>query len=320
MDELPGAWWPRYPLGMLDGAAIHHLEFQSPYDWDAIASFLSARATPGVEHVEPRRYRRTITIGGHVGAIDVRHEGTRTSLALRVHVDGGAMLPAIVGRVRALFDLDAAPALIGRRFARDPVLAAAWRSHPGIRAPGAWDPFELAVRAIVGQQVSVRAATTLAGRMADTFGSPVVLDATLSRLFPTPAQLTDAPLERLGVMPARAAAIRGLARAVTEGAVKLESERPGEPRGDLVGALQQLPGIGPWTAAYIAMRAYRDADALPTGDLVLRQATGAATARELETLSQRWRPWRAYAVMLLWQRQASAGRTVTRPRRRVPAG
>jgi AraC family transcriptional regulator of adaptative response / DNA-3-methyladenine glycosylase II len=294
---------------MSDGRAVELLRFEAPYDWPALIGFLAARAIPGVEQVEPNRYRRAIAAGRHGGVLEVGYERGRPSLELRVS-SSTPVTTDVLARVRRLFDLDADPAVIRRHLGRDRRLAAACRAHPGIRLPGAWDPFELAVRAILGQQVSVRAASTLAGRVASAHGTPISPDGAVSRLFPTAAQLTDAPLERLGVMPARAAAIRGLARAVADGTIRFGDDAPVR---ELGRALQQLPGIGPWTAAYIAMRALGDPDAMPAGDLVLRQVTGAATTRELEVLSQPWRPWRSYAVMLLWH---TAARPAPRPVRR----
>jgi AraC family transcriptional regulator of adaptative response / DNA-3-methyladenine glycosylase II len=215
-----------------------------------------------------------------------------------VRVADAHPLLAIVERVRLMFDLGADPALIAEHLGSDPMLGPRLRAPPGIRTPGAWDPFELAVRAVLGQQVSVRAATTIAGRIAEAFGSPFDDEGGLHRLFPTAAQLAGAPVERAGVMPARADTIRALARAVVDGRVSLYGAADGHAAAQ---ALMELPGIGPWTASYIAMRAYGEPDAFPSGDLVLRQAVGSCTARELEATSQAWRPWRSYAVMLLWQ-------------------
>jgi AraC family transcriptional regulator, regulatory protein of adaptative response / DNA-3-methyladenine glycosylase II len=274
------------------------LAYRPPYNWDALISFLSARATPGVELVEPHRYRRTIGGGGRSGTIEVRRAPAGSALTLEVRIAGARDLPAIVERVRHMFDVEADPEVIAGHLGADPMLGPRLRAHPGIRTPGAWDPFELAVRAVLGQQVSVRAATTIAGRIAEVFGSPIEDEDGLSRLFPTAAQLLDAPVERTGVMPARASAIRALARAVVEGRVSLQSGTDGHVAPE---SLMDLPGIGPWTASYIAMRAYGEPDAFPSGDLVLRQAAGGCTARELEAMSQAWRPWRSYAVMLLWQ-------------------
>jgi AraC family transcriptional regulator of adaptative response / DNA-3-methyladenine glycosylase II len=221
------------------------------------------------------------------------------SLCLDVRFPDPRALLFIVERVRRLFDLGADPAVIAEHLRADPLLRKPLAGHSGIRVPGAWDGFELAVRAILGQQVSVRAATTIAGRLASMFGTPVADARGLSRVFPAPAQLTDAPLERAGVMPARAAAIRTLARQVADRRLGLGPCIDGRAT---IAALRALPGIGDWTAEYIAMRALGEPDAFPRGDLVLRRLAGGLTARALDRRSDAWRPWRAYAAMVLWQR------------------
>ncbi len=285
------------------------LAYRPPYDWDGVLSFLAARAIPGVESVEGSRYRRTISLGGQQGAIDVS-PGSGTAIGLEVRFPDPRVLLAIVERVRRLFDLGADPAVIGEHLGADPLLREPLARHPGVRVPGAWDGFELAVRAILGQQVAVRAASTIAGRIASLFGTPAADGNGLPRLFPTPAQIADAPLERAGVMPARAETIRGLARAVGRGTVTFGGGTDGNAT---VSALLALTGIGDWTAQYVAMRALGEPDAFPRGDLVRRRMAGTANARELDRRAEAWRPWRAYAVMLLWQR--AAGETV----RPVPA-
>jgi AraC family transcriptional regulator of adaptative response / DNA-3-methyladenine glycosylase II len=274
------------------------LAYRPPYDWDAVLAFLTARATPGVESGADGRYRRTISIGANIGVIEVSHLESRLALALEVQFPDPRALLFIVERVRRMFDLGADPAVVGEHLGAEPLLRQPLARHPGIRAPGAWDGFELAVRAILGQQVSVRAATTIAGRIAAMFGSPIVDGGGLERLFPTAPQLANAPIEGAGVMPARAATIRDLARAVTGGSLAFGSCSGGPAT---LAALRNVPGIGDWTAEYIAMRAFGEPDAFPSGDLVLRRAAGDCTARELERTSEAWRPWRAYAVMLLWQ-------------------
>jgi AraC family transcriptional regulator, regulatory protein of adaptative response / DNA-3-methyladenine glycosylase II len=283
-----------------DGPESHRfcLTYRPPYDWDAVLAFLGARATPGVEAVADGRYRRTISLDVNNGVVEVSRHESRPALALDVHFPDLGSLPVIVERVRRLFDLGADPAAIGERLGADPLLGQPLARHPGIRTPGAWDGFELAVRAILGQQVSVRAATTIAGRIASMFGSPLAKSRGLERLFPTAAQLADAAIERAGAMPARAATIRGLARRVIDGTIAFSSSQDGSAT---LSALRGFPGIGDWTAEYIAMRAFGEPDAFPSGDLVLRRAAGGCTARELGRKSDAWRPWRAYAVMLLWQ-------------------
>jgi AraC family transcriptional regulator of adaptative response / DNA-3-methyladenine glycosylase II len=268
------------------------IAYRPPYDWDAMIAFLAARATPGVERVEADRYERTIAIGDHAGTIAISRADNGAALQLDVQFPDPRALLTIVERVRRMFDIGADPAVIAEQLSIDPLLRRALSTHPGIRTPGAWDPFELAVRAILGQQISVPAATTIAGRVAQRWGTPI--DGALSRLFPTPAQLMDAPLEEAGIIGTRAASLRALARAVSEGAVRFDGVAT-------VAALQTIPGIGEWTAQYVAMRALSEPDAFPSGDLVLRRMAGDCSARELDRRSEAWRPWRAYAVMLLWQ-------------------
>jgi AraC family transcriptional regulator, regulatory protein of adaptative response / DNA-3-methyladenine glycosylase II len=280
------------------GCYRFRLAYRPPYDWDAMLTFLRARATPGVELVDGSRYRRTITIDGKHGTLDVSRLESGTALGVDVRFPDPRALLSIVERVRRVFDLGADPAVIGEHLRADPLLRRSLAQHPGIRTPGAWDGFELAIRAILGQQISVRAATTIAGRIASMWGSAVAGDAGLERLFPTPAQIADAELERAGVMPARAETIRLLARQVANGAIPLDARADGRATR---AALRALPGIGAWTAEYIAMRALGEPDAFPSGDLVLRRMTGNLTARALDRRSDAWRPWRAYAVMLLWQ-------------------
>ena len=324
------------------------LAYRPPFDWNAMLAFLRARATPGVESVDESCYRRTITVEGKHGAVTVSRLDSGDALALDVRFPEPRSLLFIVERVRRMFDLGADPRVIRQHLRSDPLLVNLVKKHPGIRVPGAWDGFELAVRAILGQQIAVRAATTIAGRVAALFGSSVADPWRPGRLFPTPAQLASAPLERAGVVPARAETIRSLARRVAEGTLALDTcvrdrvvapprtdpDRPsassassapsgaptvrivpgavpsgaptlrvvpgGVQRDDAQSGLRAVPGIGAWTAEYIAMRAFGEPDAFPSGDLVLRRTTGARTARELERRSQAWRPWRAYAVMLLW--------------------
>jgi AraC family transcriptional regulator of adaptative response / DNA-3-methyladenine glycosylase II len=281
------------------------LSYRPPYDWDAMIAFLAARATPGVECVGGSRYRRTIAVGGAHGVIEVGRLDGRSALSLDVRFPDPRALLRIVERVRRLFDLGAVPSVIREHLCADPLLQAPLAAHPGIRTPGAWDGFELAVRAILGQQVSVRAATTIAGRIALMAGTRVSGGVGLDRLFPTPAQLADARLEEAGVMPARAETIRALARRAAGGASGLGPDLDSP---SALSALETVPGIGPWTTEYIAMRALGEPDAFPRGDLVLRRMAGGLSARELERRADAWRPWRAYAVMLLWQHATDTAR------------
>jgi AraC family transcriptional regulator of adaptative response / DNA-3-methyladenine glycosylase II len=279
------------------GAGLRlRLPFAPPYDWAAMAAYLAARATPGVETASPDAYARTFRIGPATGVVRVAPD-RNAALAVQVETTDVRALGAIATRVRALFDLDADIGRITASLGGDPTLAALVSARPGLRAPGAWDGFEYAVRAILGQQVSVAAASTLAGRLCERFGVAFPGGPGLERLFPEPAGLAQAALEECGVLPTRARAIRALADAVARNPALLAPEAA--PQATLE-ALLALPGIGPWTASMIALRALGDPDAFPAGDLVLRKAMGGLSAAALERASARWRPWRAYAAQHLW--------------------
>jgi AraC family transcriptional regulator, regulatory protein of adaptative response / DNA-3-methyladenine glycosylase II len=284
------------------GGYRFRLSYRPPYDWPQVIGFLAARATPGVETVDDDRYERTIAIGETTGTIAIAPADKGSALMLDVRVGDPHALLAIVERVRRMFDLGADPSLIAQQLSGDALLRRSAAAHAGIRTPGAWDPFEITVRAILGQQISVKAATTIAGRIAERWGTPLRPagqqadrpTGVLSRLFPTPDQLSDARLEEAGVLPARAETLRALARAVRDGEIVFNGVSTLE-------SLRDIPGIGEWTAQYVAMRALNEPDAFLSGDLVLRRMAGDCSARELERRSEAWRPWRAYAVMLLWQ-------------------
>ena len=275
------------------------LGYRAPYDWDAIIGFLAPRAIPGVETVDASAYCRTIALGGAAGTVMVVNEPDRSRLRATIRFPRLDALPAIISRLRRMFDLAAAPDAIAAALARDARLAPLVAARPGLRVPGAWDGFEMTVRAIVGQQVTVAGATQLAGRIARDHGTVFGAEGGLSRLFPSPAVLAGA---EIGGMPAaRSAAIRGLAaRAAADPAL---FER-GPDLGGSIGKLCALPGIGLWTAHYVAMRAMREADAFPAADIGLLRAMddghGRPTAGWLEARSEAWRPWRAYAALHLW--------------------
>ncbi len=283
---------------------IHlRLPYRAPYDFAHLLEFYGRRTIPGVEVVDADGYRRSFVIDGVPGWFAVAPMANDNALALHVHHPKSSELGVIAARVKRMFDVDADPRALATAFRRSELMKPLLRRWPGQRLPGAWDGFELAVRAVLGQQVSVAAARTLAARVAATYGTPFAAGATvgLSALFPSPAALVDAPLETQGITRARAATIRGLAQAVLDGRVQFRAEQPlAAFESDLVA----LPGIGPWTAHYIAMRALAQPDAFPAADLILRRSAGQGRTlgtRELEALSEEWRPWRAYAVMLLWR-------------------
>jgi len=279
------------------------LSYRPPLDWGAMVGFLGPRATPGVERIEGEVYRRTIEIDGRVGALEVRPASGDHALVLTIHHPDSRTLFAIVSRVRQLFDLDADTSEISERLRGDRRLARAVRARPGLRVPGAWDGFELAVRAILGQQVSVKGATTLAGRLTRLYGREMrepVFDG-LERLFPRPSELCALDPQAVGLPAARARAVENLARAVRDGKLDFGETASSE---NVRRALADLPGIGPWTVEYVAMRALRDPDAFPESDLGLLTALTTGDRRikptELRARAEAWRPWRAYAAMHLW--------------------
>ena len=278
------------------------LAYRPPFAWDAMLRFLSARAAPAVECVDEHGYARTLAIGAHWGVIRVRHHPSQSALELEV---GASLLPvllAVTSRVRRLFDLDAEPETIVAHLSENG-FGAIDGMERGIRVPGAADAFELAVRAILGQQVSVKGATTLMSRLTEAFGARVETDhPRLTHLAVTAERLgaaAPAAIARIGLPLARAATIHTLAREVASGSLRIE---PGGDTRSLSRQLTALPGIGPWTSEYILMRAVHWPDAFPASDLVMRRAAGNLTPAQLLRSAERWRPWRAYAAMHLWRR------------------
>lgn len=278
------------------------LAFRPPFCWEALLRFLAARAIPGVECVADNAYHRTIGIGEYRGWVSVSPVNGRNQLAVELSTALAPALPRILARLRNLFDLDARPDVIAGHLATDPALAPSVKQQPGLRVPGAFDSFELGLRAILGQQVSVRGASTLAGRFAERFGEPIETPlACLNRLSPTAEAISaarGATLAGLGLPNARAECVRTFARDVARQSIDLE---PGLDPLAVVDRLMTLPGVGPWTAQYIAMRALRWPDAFPAGDLGLLKASQHKSARKLAAAAERWRPWRAYAAMHLWE-------------------
>jgi AraC family transcriptional regulator of adaptative response / DNA-3-methyladenine glycosylase II len=294
------ATWDRSPRelrrgrsAIAGGPCTLELRYRPPFDWAAMVGFLSGRAIGGVEHVESELYRRTfvtsrVTSRGS-GWFEVR-PGGKNALKLAIHCPDASDLLTIATRVRRLFDLDADPQTIATHLRHDPLLAPLVKAHPGLRVPGAWDGFEIGVRAILGQQVSVAGASTLAGRLVAAYGQPVAFDVEgLTHTFPSPVTLAKADIT--GMPAARAEAIRQFSRAVASGEVTFNAAVDSEA---FHKQLCALPGIGPWTAQYVAMRALSDPDAFPASDLVLRRACG-------NNETESWRPWRAYAAMHIWQ-------------------
>ncbi len=278
------------------------LAYRPPLDWRRLLAFMGPRAIPGVERVDGVRYRRALRFAEAAGIVEVRPIPGRAALELIVPPTLAPHLLAIVHRARRVFDLGADPREIVGHLRADRALARRLGRRRDVRVPGAWGGFELAARAIVGQQISVRAATTIAGRIARGLGTPLATpDGAITHAFPEPAQVADADLVALGLITSRARTLAGLAAAVARGDLDLDLA-PGLE--SAVAGLTALPGIGPWTAQYVAMRALGEPDAFPAGDLGLRKAmaNGGAppSAAALEKRSEAWRPWRAYAAMLLW--------------------
>jgi len=278
------------------------LAYRPPLAWNALLRFLAGRATAGVESVDEESYSRTAALGDHQGWLRVGLFAGRDALSVELATSLTPALPDILVRLKGLFDLSARPDVIATHLSADSRLAQLTARRPGLRVPGAFDGFELAVRAILGQRVSVRAATTLAGRLAARFGEQFDTPVPgLDRLFPSPARLViarESELTSLGISGARAATIRALAQAVIERRIGLVPCSDPEAAGR---KLEEFPGIGDWTAQYISMRALRWPDAFPAGDLGLKKAWGDSSARRLREVAEAWRPWRAYAAMYLWE-------------------
>jgi AraC family transcriptional regulator of adaptative response / DNA-3-methyladenine glycosylase II len=292
-------------------ASTLQLAYRPRYDWKGVLAFLRARALTGVEHVTDSAYSRTVRIGKAIGWLRVTQARGRDALEIEIAHSLMPVLPAVLGRLRALFDLDARPDVIARHLRRDARLASAVKANPGLRVPGAFKGFELGVRAILGQQVTVRAATTIAGRFVEAFGDPVATPmAELTRLTPEAAVISAAhvsDIARHGIVAARARSIIALAKAQEDDGLCLDGAARHTPE-QAIGRLAELPGIGPWTAHYIAMRALRWPDAFPKEDVAVRNNLGGVTASEAEALSQGWRPWRSYAVMHIWGMRAGTPR------------
>ncbi len=294
--------------GTSERALTLKLPVRAPFDATSLFSFLEARALPGVEAIRGHAYSRTIESGGRAGVLNVSHDAGQDFLQLSLNFAPGRDLLEIVRRAGRIFDVDADPLAIGGVLSRDPLLAPLVAARPGLRVPGAWDAFEIAVRAILGQQISVRGARTLAGRLVEAFGRPLLGAGAdgLTHVFPAPAVLASANLSRIGVPGARAKAICELARAVHTKELELAAPRGLE---DFEQRLCALRGIGPWTAQYVALRAFGEPDAFPAGDLGLRRALEAAGASAKEAAfrarAASWSPFRAYATLHLWNSLAT---------------
>ena len=289
--------------GMTLRTIERRLRYRPPLAMDPLVRFLSDRAIPGVESFDGTTFRRSIrTTDGSPAVISLTPRPDRHEVMLRVVADEALEPSAFTETARRLFDLDADPTAIDAVLSSDPALRPLVRETPGIRVPGAADGFELAVRAILGQQVSVRAARTFAGRIAASNGTPLgrPVDG-ITHLFPTAEQLAGSSLASFGLTTARASTLAHVAELVAAGDVDLSGRTD---RAATAERLLAVPGIGPWTVAYVSMRALRDPDAFPVGDLGVRmgfQALGLPSGpAAMRARADRWRPWRAYAVMHLW--------------------
>lgn len=293
-----------------DGAGITlRLPFRPPYDSASLLAFLAARAVPGVESVEGGTWRRTTALGGPAGVVEARFDDARGALVLRLSGLRPAVALEASRRATRLFDLEADPGSIAAHLAHDPLLAPLLARRPGLRVPGAWDPFETAVRTVLGQQVSVRAARTLAARLVERFGGELPASSArdgLSRLFPTPEALAEADVASIGLPARRGETIRALAREVAVGRLDLG---PAASLEEAEARLARIPGIGPWTTQAIALRALGEPDAFPAGDLGVRKALAAGgplpPESRVSARARAWRPWRAYALFHLWTELAS---------------
>jgi AraC family transcriptional regulator of adaptative response / DNA-3-methyladenine glycosylase II len=282
---------------------LFRLNFRPPYHWQGMLDFLAARATAGVEVVERGIYRRSFSLKGGDGKggdgyFEVSLDEARDALVVRIQFGDPHSLIFIIERIRAMFDLSADWAAIVQSLRADPVLERRVKADPGLRVPGCWNGFELATRAILGQQITVKGATALAGRMVRSFGKPFSGARGLTHLFPPPEVLADAKLGDIGLTGARAETIQALARAVCSGKINFVGVVDSDA---FLNRLCEIPGIGKWTAQYVAMRALGEPDAFPSSDLGLLRAMGLVSSRDLERHAEAWRPWRAYAAMYLWR-------------------
>ncbi len=287
-----------------DGSAIElTLAYQAPYDWDTIISFLAARAIPGVESVARSIYRRTFANG----IITVSHEPERRRLRVAARLDDIGVLSSILPRVRRVFDVDADPEAIAGCLSRDPLLAPLLAHRPGLRLPGAWDGFEMGVRAVIGQQITIAGARGLLGKLVAAYGANLSgAGDGLTHIFPTSDRLVGKDLAALGMPRARALTISHLAQAALVDRTLFERSASLE---EAVEKLCEVPGIGNWTAQYIAIRALREPDAFPASDIGLLRALTEngvrPTPQAVAARAEAWRPWRAYAAQHLWAHDAA---------------
>jgi AraC family transcriptional regulator of adaptative response / DNA-3-methyladenine glycosylase II len=289
------------------GDVVLKLAYRPPYDFAQVLAFLRTRHISGVETVTDTTYARTVRLRNGFALIHVRCRPDEDALELRVSDAETSDLFSIVSTVRRVFDLAADPARTLAAFQADLLLGPLVRSAPGLRIPSAWDAFECAVRAIIGQQVSVRGARSLLVRLVERNGTRIsTTSGEFGYLFPSAAEILDGDLTDIGLTTARIRALRALAQAVVERRIDFNGGID-----ETIAELTGIAGVGPWTAQYVALRGLGDPDAFPSSDLVLRRmasSSKALTARELEAMAERWRPWRAYAAMHLWHAAARRAR------------
>lgn len=288
------------------GGTVVRIRYRAPYDWDSMLEFLRARVIPGIETVENNTYQRSVEIGGKCGFIEVKHLPRKESLCVTIHFPAVQALQEIVNRVRRLFDLGADIETIGEHLSLDKDLGPWVTKRPGLRAPGGWDGFELAVRAILGQQVSVQAARRLAGELVALHGRPLRRDtsrpAGLTHVFPTARHIADAADLGLGMPQSRLKTLKEIAQATVDDPGLFQLSENVE---QAIAKLTAVPGIGDWTAQYVALRIIREVDAFPASDIgLLRGAEKVlgepVTPKSLTLRAEAWRPWRAYAAQHLW--------------------
>ncbi len=316
-NRPPSALRRKNSAGQGEKEVVLRLSYRPPYDWESMLAFLRARAIPGVEIVDSGRYLRTVEVEGAMGSIEVTHVPERQSLRVSIRFPDVRLLPAIVARVRRLFDLGADIETIDSHLSVDPVLAPLVARRPGLRAPGGWDGFEIAVRAVLGQQISVVAARGYAGRLVALHGRAVPksfrIHPELSRVFPTAKRLASASSIGLAMPGARLAALKAVAEAAM---ADPNLFRPFGNIEETVARLRTIRGIGEWTAQYIALRAIREMDAFPATDIGLLRSVASmdgekTTPADLLSRAESWRPWRAYAAQHLWAADGSTA--VNRP-------
>ena len=299
-------------------ALTMRLPYRKPFDWGSMLNFFSGRATPGCEQIAGDAYLRTVTLNGEHGIIECRPDQQANNLCLTIHGLPTLSLFEVAQRSREMFDLDAPIADISEALSTDRKLRPLVRKNQGIRVPGSWDGFELTIRAILGQQISVKAATTLAGRIAARYGEEFEVpesaiarcpELTLHRLFPTPRKLARARFNKIGLVSSRAETIRRVSKAVVDGELDFDSAQDPD---SFCSKLTSIRGIGDWTAQYVAMRVLKNPDAFPAADLALLKAFDEEVGHRISSAdllarAEKWRPWRAYAALLLWSSFSSSG-------------